>query len=245
MKICAASRQPSQSKGGGLRSCHYLCYLLPWQGLDQNVHLSTGHKSDVNMLWQSFPRNGWLTLRRTVPSPGSISMVKGRKHFPKSSALHGNCSMLKYVCTTLSPTTDLAPPREGANDASSSSPSLFPRTIARPDLRNQTGFTVEAAGTQRQLLFWLHSCGWEVKSSVPRFPSSWHSGCQWTLHAWLTTKVSSYGLRNQSPCYCAPSLVQRLTTGCGLRKGGCHSPSTHCRWWWWPWNQQFWRFLLL
>lgn len=149
MRICAASRQPSQSKGGGLRSCHYVRYLLPWQGLDQNVHLSTGHKSDVNMLWQNFPRNEWLTLRRTVPSPGSISMVKGRKYFRKSSALHGNCSMLKYVCMTLSPTTDLAPPREGANDASSCSPSVFPRTIAWPDLRNQTGFTVEAAGTQR------------------------------------------------------------------------------------------------
>lgn len=102
----AASRQPSQSKGGGLRS--YVRYLLPWQGLDQNIHLSTGHKPDVNMLWQNFPRNEWLTLRRTVPSPGSISMVKGRKYFHKSSALHGNCSMLKYVCTTLSPTTDLA-----------------------------------------------------------------------------------------------------------------------------------------
>ena len=47
MKICAASRQPLQSRVGGLRSCLYVGYLLHWQGLDQNIHLSPGHKSDV------------------------------------------------------------------------------------------------------------------------------------------------------------------------------------------------------
>lgn len=164
MKICAASRQPLQSRVGGLRSCLYLRYLLHWQGLDQNVHLSPGHKSDVNMLWQSFPRNEWLTLRRTVLSPGSISMVKGRNYFHKSSALRGNCSVLKYVCTTLSPTADLATLHEGAKDASSYSPPLFPRTVAWLHHRNQTGATVEATGRQHWLPFLLHSCGWEIKA---------------------------------------------------------------------------------
>lgn len=74
----------------------------------------------------------------------------------------------------------------------------------------------------------FHGYGWEIKSNVPRFPSSWHSGCQWNTHAWLAGRVSIYDLRNWILCYCVHSLVQRLTPGWRRRKGGQSQPPPGC-----------------